>query len=254
MNTEKQISDELLAKYMSGKTTPEEEAVVLDYLAESDDNLDDFQQMVVAVELHKGKEKAAVVNATWKKVVWSVSAAAAIALLVVAGIFAFHHGDENGNRLAKQNQENQTQNNETTITILDTSANVRDDLEINQNDVEGAHTPAVNEPKHYADSAKKKNYANMIYPASKLTSISEKKKSISFHWNTDAVNVKISIRTQDNQVVMEKNLGAVRYFNFPIPDEADTLQWETEFTYPDGSKIVKDGKIIRWNVGLNTGK
>ena len=51
MQEEKQhISDELLARYLSGKATPEEESAVLDYMSENDERLDDLLAMSAAVE------------------------------------------------------------------------------------------------------------------------------------------------------------------------------------------------------------
>ena len=55
MEDNKHISDELLAKYLSGKASAEEEEWVLDYLAENDENLEDFLTMATAAKMqHQG--------------------------------------------------------------------------------------------------------------------------------------------------------------------------------------------------------
>lgn len=48
---EKNVSDELLTRWMCGEATPEEEAQVLDYLSENDERIDDLRTMVAATQL-----------------------------------------------------------------------------------------------------------------------------------------------------------------------------------------------------------
>lgn len=47
----KNVSDELLTRWLCGQTTPEEEAQVLDYLSESDEHIDDLRAIVSATQL-----------------------------------------------------------------------------------------------------------------------------------------------------------------------------------------------------------
>ncbi len=53
MENKKEISDELLAKYLSGQCTEAEEAKVLDYMSQSDENIDDLTNIVAAIEAQK---------------------------------------------------------------------------------------------------------------------------------------------------------------------------------------------------------
>ena len=46
----KHISDEVLARYLSGKATAEEETAVLDYLSENDERVEDLLAMSAAIE------------------------------------------------------------------------------------------------------------------------------------------------------------------------------------------------------------
>lgn len=76
------VTDEMIARYLSGKATAEEEAAVLDYIAESDEHLDDLLAMTAGVEQFcKRREKKQI------KPVWTiVSAAACVALLIGVGV------------------------------------------------------------------------------------------------------------------------------------------------------------------------
>jgi ferric-dicitrate binding protein FerR (iron transport regulator) len=106
MQGKENITDEMIARYLSGKATPEEEAVVLDYLAESDENLDDFLAMSAAIELNskESKENAPAELSTFnfqlstqrKRPLWpALSAAASVALLIGVGIAIWHNSGDN---------------------------------------------------------------------------------------------------------------------------------------------------------------
>ena len=43
------VTDEMIARYLSGVASPDEEAAVLDYMSENDDRLDDLLAMTAAI-------------------------------------------------------------------------------------------------------------------------------------------------------------------------------------------------------------
>lgn len=247
MGKNENISDELLAKYMSGQATPAEEAAVLDYLAESDENLEDFLQMSAAVEANQApKARAQRDNRSYFK--W-IAVAAAAALLVFVCLFAWMHQKQDNIEIAQKENPTQYANPSNT--------KAADSAEMPTNDVpttlekNAELIPDMVEPKTYADSSRKRNYANMIYPSSKLTSISQEKKSLIFRWNTDAVDIRFSVKDDKGNLITEKQLEAVKYFPFAIPDDKDTLHWQAIFTYADGTTTVRKGSIIRWDVAIS---
>lgn len=83
------VTDEMIARYLSGKSSPEEEAVVLDYLSESDEHLDDFLAMSAAVEVNKEEEPKHQTRPLWP----AISAAASVAILIGVGIALWHGGN-----------------------------------------------------------------------------------------------------------------------------------------------------------------
>lgn len=241
MDKKEQMSDELLAKYMSGKASPEEEAVVLDYLADNEENLDDFLNMTASIELQHGKEKTGNAQKIWKKIIWGVSAAAAIALLVIVGVFAFNHESNQGEEFAQKKQTTQTQNDKSTTSVRDTLDSSKDHKQISSKSIENIQTPAIHEPKLYADSAKKKNYANMIYPASKLTSISNEKKSVNFRWSTDAEKVILKITNLKGEELISKELKGQKGYSYMLAESH--VCWETIFCFENGKRISKSGEL-----------
>lgn len=86
------VTDEMIARYLSGKASPEEEVVVLDYLSESDEHLEDLLAMSVAVEVNKEEEPKRQTRPLWP----AISAAACVALLIGVGIALWHNSMSNG--------------------------------------------------------------------------------------------------------------------------------------------------------------
>ena len=92
MEDNKHISDELLAKYLSGKASAEEEERVLDYLAENDENLEDFLTMATAAKMQRQEEQIPEKHHHyWIK--WAAAAAAVVSsaapVTVVVVVFPF---------------------------------------------------------------------------------------------------------------------------------------------------------------------
>ena len=83
------MTDEMIARYLSGKASPEEEAVVLDYLSESDEQLEDLLAMSVAVEVNKEEEPKRQTRPLWP----AISAAASVTILIGVGITLWHGGN-----------------------------------------------------------------------------------------------------------------------------------------------------------------
>jgi len=247
MEENKYISDELLAKYMSGMASPEEEAAVLDYLAENDDNLKDFihiNEAVVMNNLVEAKERR-----KRKRVVRYISAAAALALLVIVSLFAIHRFDNPNDQFA---QEQAPALGTTDSTIISSSKDSIKaiDQEVKSNRQYINQKPISIEPKHYADSSRKVKYANMIYPSKKRTSISKEKKQVNFRWNTDAVEIHLNVKSDDGRQVTDQRLAKEKYYNLSLPDDVDTLLWQVIFTYADGTTSEQNGMIMRWDIGL----
>ena len=248
MEKKNQISDELLAKYMSGQATPAEEAEVLDYLAEDDENLKDFLQICSAVEANQSHSMR-LTNKGSRKNFWVAVAAIAI-VLIATTVFLLNYRSP-GNQFAQQQESSDaTTPQNVSDTTGSTQMQVPDSsiqLQISPN----TQIPQIVEPKNYADSSKKKNYANVVYPAAKLTSVSRDKKSMNFIWNTDAVDINFRVKDENDVTITDKRFPARRNYTLLLPDDKDTLHWQAIFTYSDGSSTIKKGTIIRWDVGVD---
>ena len=92
MENKKEISDELLAKYLSGQCTEAEEAKVLDYMSQSDENIDDLTNIVAAIEAQKKAAVLAPKKETHRFIPWS----AADSVLLLLGLAWFFTTRNNG--------------------------------------------------------------------------------------------------------------------------------------------------------------
>lgn len=83
------VTDEMIARYLSGKATPEEESAVLDYMSENDGNLDDLLTITAAVEQFgkRDTERKSHVRSLWP----AISAAASVAILIGVGVTLWHN-------------------------------------------------------------------------------------------------------------------------------------------------------------------
>ena len=87
------MTDEMIARYLSGKSSPEEEALVLDYLSESDEHLEDLLAMSAAVEVNRGEAPKQQTRLLWT----TISVAASVALLIGIGITIWHNSSTGSN-------------------------------------------------------------------------------------------------------------------------------------------------------------
>ena len=92
MENKKEISDELLDKYLSGQCTEAEEAEVLDYMSQSDENIDDLMNIVAAIEAQKKAAVLAPKKETRRFIPWS----AAASVLLLLGLAWFFTTRNNG--------------------------------------------------------------------------------------------------------------------------------------------------------------
>lgn len=82
MTDAEHTTDEMLTRWLCGTATPDEEAAVLDYLAESDNHLDELLTVSASVRLTEEEKHAHRVRRLWP----AVSVAASVALLLGIGI------------------------------------------------------------------------------------------------------------------------------------------------------------------------
>lgn len=78
------ISDEQLARFLTGQATSDEASLVQDACAQSDESMEDILNMVAAIELHQKNASGKVRPAA--RSVWRYWVAAAVLLLLVGSV------------------------------------------------------------------------------------------------------------------------------------------------------------------------
>ena len=244
MDKKEKMSDELLARYLSGKASVEEETAVLDYLAEKDENLDDFLNITASIELQKSKGKPNVYSKFWKKFGWSISAAAAVAALIIVSVWFFRYRNNEDVPLVQHNQTEQPSDTSSPLSSQDTSAPAADKLKSKQPPIENCLLPTILEPKQYADNATMSNYAKMLYPASPKILISQDERSMTFRWRTDACKVHLWVKSDTGKSLVNVPLTTETKFTLPLTDSMPNLIWKMNFTFSNGGVIEKSGEIM----------
>lgn len=250
MNNTHEISDDLLVKFLNDKASAKETELVLDYLSESDEHLEDFLTMCAALESHWDEEKIRGIlrnRSNRTRFLWWTSAAAAAIAIIVVGIFFFRSNGDDKAPIIAQQQPKEQQND-----FRDTSIVTYDSLQ--QNDV--CENPAIKQyipkqksPKLYADSSRKYNYATMIYPTKAECSISNKR-SVTLRWNSDAVNVHLKINADDS-LMLDENLGSAKMYQLQINPEIKTYYWHITFELPNKTTVEKKGKFTNNDIQIN---
>lgn len=87
MQTNSNISDELLTRYLCGDVSDIERLQIEDYLAESDKHIDELLTIAAAVEQYGSEHQKRRIRPLWP----AISAAASVALIIGIGVTFWHH-------------------------------------------------------------------------------------------------------------------------------------------------------------------
>lgn len=243
MREKTNISDELLVKFLNSDTTWEESEQVLNYLSENDENLEDFICMAAALESYWDEQrirKTIHLRTRRRILLWVSAAAAVIALLIVGTFFIRNNGQQQGNLIAQQKQTEISEKNVSPSSAVEVDSTLENGIS-GQQEIQ-QYTPKKEEPKLYADSSRKQYYATMIYPSKEVTTVNQKR-SITFRWNSDAENIHLEIKSGENAVLVNEDLGRSKWYQLHTTDTTTTYHWKISFNYPNKTSIVKQGKI-----------
>ncbi len=237
MESNHNISDELLAKYLSGKATPEESEVVLAYLAEHDERVEDFASMVAAVELQRDAEAAMKTRRRTLRRMWvGVSAAAAVVLAVCFfAVRTMQPRSDDGNLVAT---------NADTAAVIVPEQNMPDTL-MEEPSVSPAnpnwHGLAQ---KNYAVGDSKSGYCKVVVPKQQEYRISSQQSFFDFSWHTDAEKQLFELKTTSGQVLYSE--AADGYVRFSAEDyrQYGHLVWNLKVTFAVDSPWEMGGTIV----------
>lgn len=244
MKPEHNLSDELLAKYLAGKTSPEETEQVLSFLAENDGNLDDFAQICAAIEVQKSAEMAASAHkkAVRRRILWVASSAAAIALIVVVALFAFQP-KENSNWVAQQ-----TDSTQNTIIVPESEFVDNQNDSVIEKETNNAIAPnwRGEQPKNYAEGTSKTGFCTMITPSRNVYAVSTQRTYFDFSWSTDAVRETLTLKDETGQIRYREEMQNEDYVKLKVADyqKYGKLSWALVLTYSSGATETKTGDIV----------
>ncbi len=255
MMSKYEISDELIAKYMSGKASQEEADAVMEYLSQKDERVDDFLNECAAVELHHNDTKAVggkhrALHRWWV----AVAGAAAVATVVLVAVFAFRK--EDGPLMADQERQS------VDSTLVNAGNNVEEDETywaettpkdepaspkiVNTEDKNEQVSPQIlhsgEERKNYAGEVRKENMATMVFPS--LNEVEINKRSVTFRWNSDAETITLYICNEVGTVLQKIDVSGKSLYRYQIPDAFLSIDWKMLFEFDDAPSVEKSGRIF----------
>ena len=247
MNDKNTISDELLTKFLCGKTTPEETELVMAYMAESDENIEDLKNICAAIEVQKDVEKVAPRHSP-RRFLWIISSVAVAVAAIVICTVAFNraNGTDDSPMIVEQTDtvkfEQQFQDTIVAIEEIETeNASKREHPKMPNEFV--PIQPAV-ESKHYAGEMAKVNYVSLLFPYKDIHYISLDRRSINFQWNSDAIGIHLTVMDLDDKLLLDKQITDDDHFLWKMPPiEENAFFWKMIFTFKDGSTKTKQGRI-----------
>ena len=259
MENDNNISDELLAKYLSGSTTPEETEQVLAYLADNDENIEDFSTICEAVECQHDAEKSVHQRRLRRRILWIGSSAAAAVAAIIICLFALKMGGDgsNANLLADTN-DSIRKGAEVALPISNDSLENSKVKPSNgtEKDVIDSRIAVQKEASapSYADGMARTHFARMIYPFKEVQYVAAGRKSVGFKWDSDAVKVRLTIRNDDadEKILLDEWIAGSDHFNWSLPPIEDhVFSWEMVFVFEDGTTVIRQGQLQDENLVID---
>lgn len=274
------ISDELLSKFLEGKTTEEENEKISAYCDAHGETIEELLMMRQAASMADKNsdfvidevkalhfvEQTLQTHSRKKRVtlaVW-ISVAAAMAILIVVGTFLFF-SNENSTLIGHETQPHQTVAEDSTdksnATLTDTSlmqTHRTDRVELSQEEPqlsenkssEEGRTPLSVEISEKSTAAVQsaENAFSMVKPNKTPYRLVCKNLDKSFLFQWEAVNAKkveFTLRNDQQRVIVEKKELTSNSYSLLFRDVAaySVLYWKVKIVFEDNSTTQKTGRI-----------
>lgn len=270
------ISDELLARFLDHKTTEEETELVLSYLNEEKDHLEEFLSIrkasllagKTASQTIDIKDSAAFIknnthsskkSTNNKRVALWISVAASIIVIISVSYFiVYHKPHSNPMELAQTtSQDSLKLKNEEEISnsvpiknedpIINTDKKQPIDPDLNKSESDNG-IPVQIKTQHNATSQSVENSLSIIKPAKSPYTILCKnmEKELFFQWqNTTAKSVTFRLFNSKNEVIITKSDPTMRSFALLFKElkKEKKIFWEVKVVFEDGTSDMKTGRI-----------
>ena len=250
MNDKNTISDELLTKFLCGKTTPEETELVMAYMAESDENVEDLKNICAAIEIQKDKTASQPThtrrNRIFKRAIWTITSVAASVLIIVACYIAFTTNTANNNDPVIAEVNDTILHPITNIEIggCDSTNNSKKDK---VNEEMAKHPVPILQPnreKNYAGSTEKEGYCNMLAPKKSTYSVPLSQAYFDFSWSTDAPHTKVELYDSNHKLI-HKEESDDDYIRFKTAEYQtyNLIYWKVTALFENGNTTENKGTI-----------
>lgn len=246
MNDKNTISDELLTKFLCGKTTPKETELVLAYMAERDENVEDLKNICAAIEIQKDIEKVAP-RRSLRRFLWIISSVAASVAAIVICLVAINRNDGRNDDTYIVHQTDTVKfepaTHDTVTAVEPTEEASKAQTEHRSNEL-FMPIQQAEQSKHYAGEMAKVNYVSLLFPYKDVHYISSDRKTINFQWESDAIRIHLMVKDFEDNLLLDKQITNDDHYQWNLPSiEENAFFWKMIFSFKDGSTKTKQGRI-----------
>lgn len=249
MNDKNTISDELLTKFLCGKTTPEESELVMAYMAESDENIEDLKNICAAIEMQKDMDAQPAHQKrerNHKRTIWMISSVAATVLIIVAcyTIINITTHSHNGEPILAEVTDTIRQTATDSESIRYDTVNNLTNEEDKDSEKEFSPVLQQNQGKNYAGLTEKSGYCNMVIPKTTTYNVSSSQIYFDFNWSTDAQTSRFELFDSSHALIFQEETTE-DYIKFKASEYRayNVLSWKLTALYEDGNTKVNTGTI-----------
>ena len=247
------IDDELLARFISGQCSADDEAVIMDFLASDDDKTGDLFAIAESVALQRRADAAARRKAADRRRVWAL--AASVALLIAAGGVWWLAGRQDSPDIVAMNGQGlpviDTGYSSTPLLAEDNDEMASGNKAGNAVTENGGGIALQRMNQNYASSASADGepLLEVSYPR-RRREVASLDDDFAFSFKNAGGRCTLVISVCDGPELLNADVtGKDGFLLTPaMRDSSDCLQWSLTLTKPDGSTIAQQGVVSFLNL------
>lgn len=268
------VSDELLAKFLDNKTSEEETEIVLKYINENIEHLDEFLTIRKASMLvdHKPcnviennpisdnnnyNSKQLILNKK-KLSLWISVAASVLFIITISIFFVLKKPISESTEMAHNSKQDSTKNEKEQVQPIDSQKDNKNNSidEAEQKSIEHQNSsnkgndevPVQIKNQNYANQQSVENKLLMIKPGKSPYSILCKniEKQLNFEWEiSNAKEIKITLLNSTRKEIVSHSDPNMKYYLIPLKNlnNEKTIIWELKVVFEDNTTQIKSGVI-----------
>lgn len=267
MNNKKEISDEALARYISGVSSADEESRILDFMAESDENVNDLLNIADAVRIQQEYEKRSgtdldtndVHNRTRRFVLRPVYWAAASLLVAFMALGVWRFGIRGSGPVVVADTDSSNAEMISDSTRLNPSSSTEDGLwaenrgGAKKSSGENDGMYEIHKDQNFTASQGTKAEAlslDVVTPR-RSHEVCMRGDKVSFSWHSNGAKTELILFDDEMEILRRIDVTGRESIDISTVtfSDIDTLHWRIEARSVNGAVVNHEGSILLYEKG-----